>query len=70
MLLGRVNGNPVFRAHDEVLVLARKDCIDVVGNQRAVVRTILVDELLRVEVVYKQSGSAGADIQAPVFSLV
>lgn len=41
-----LNSNSVFRTHKETLVLTWKNCIDIVGNQRTIVCTVLMDELL------------------------
>ena len=57
-----INSNSVFRTHKETLVLTWKNCIDIVGNQRTIVCTVLMDELLFINVIYKQSSSTGTDI--------
>ena len=58
----RVNGNSVFCTHEETLVLTWENCIDIIGNQCTVVCMILMDELLFIDVIYKQSSSTSADI--------
>ena len=70
MFLGRIDRNTSLRTHQKTLVLTRKNCINIVGNQRTVISTILMDKLFLINVINKESGSTGTDIQDTVFSLV
>ena len=70
MFLGRIDCNTGLRTHQKTLVLTRKNCINIVGNQRTVISTILMDKLFLINVINKESGSTGTNIQDTVFSLV
>lgn len=70
MFLGGIDCNTGFRTHQKTLVLTWKNCINIVGNQRTVISTILMDKLFLINVINKESGSTGTDIQDTVFSLV
>ena len=70
MFLGGIDCNTGFRTHQKTLVLTWKNCINIVRNQRTVISTILMDKLFLINVINKESGSTGTDIQDTVFSLV
>ncbi len=70
MFLRGIDGDTSLRTHQEALILPGKNCINIVGNQRTVISTILMHKLLLVNVINKKSRSTGTNIQDTVFSLV
>ena len=54
----------------ETPVLTRKNCINIIGDQRTVVTSVLINKVLLINVINKKSGSTGTNIQNSVFSLV
>ena len=70
MFLRRIDCDTGFRTHQKTPVLTWKNDINIIGNQRTVISTILMDKLLIINVIHKKSGSTSTDIQDTVFSLV